>query len=238
MISPQDWQIYVAKLAHLQITYSSVATLIPTVVGALGLESDQREQLRSNGCVFDDEGDNISSVNPYFCELTSIYWALNNTKSEYIGNAHYRRKWNDEGILYSEPGVLYVSDSHHCGESIAGQFLRGHNGFNAPAITIGLAERKLIPFTADEMRAIWAQPILHGTQMARGPRRCYKAFMDLAFEALWPFWEENKQEIMALDNYNRRMVGFVGERMMTGLILCRDRFFDFPIATSVVEYKP
>ena len=69
---PSDWHIYAAKLPHQAITYSSAATIVPTVVGALGMDPDHREVLRSQGCVFDDEGDSISLTNPYFCELTSV----------------------------------------------------------------------------------------------------------------------------------------------------------------------
>lgn len=52
----------------------------------------------------DNTGDNISKLNPYYCELTGYYWILKNyinlTETEYIGFAHYRRL----------PDLLHISD--------------------------------------------------------------------------------------------------------------------------------
>lgn len=56
---------------------------LPLQVGKAG-----KEALGYQG---DDTGDNISEKNPYYCELTGLYWAWKNLDAEYIGLVHYRR---------------------------------------------------------------------------------------------------------------------------------------------------
>ncbi len=56
---------------------------IPVHVGKEG-----KEDLGYRG---DNEGEHISLKNPYYCELTGLYWAWKNLDAEYIGLAHYRR---------------------------------------------------------------------------------------------------------------------------------------------------
>ena len=56
---------------------------LPVQVGA-----EEKEDL---GYIKDNEGENISTKNPSFCELTGLYWAWKNLKADYIGLVHYRR---------------------------------------------------------------------------------------------------------------------------------------------------
>lgn len=50
----------------------------------------------------DNTGDNISNLNPYFCELTAQYWAWKNMPDvEYIGLCHYRRYFMKEFSDYN-----------------------------------------------------------------------------------------------------------------------------------------
>lgn len=48
--------------------------------------------------VYDDEDDNISAKNTYYCELTAQYWAWKNVQSEYYGFFHYRRYLSFENV--------------------------------------------------------------------------------------------------------------------------------------------
>ena len=63
------------------------------------------------GILKDNTDDNISELNPYYCELTGHYWVLKNyiqnSKEEYIGFAHYRRLPDLLNISKNEVPSIY-----------------------------------------------------------------------------------------------------------------------------------
>ena len=81
---------------------------LPVQVGSEG-----KEDL---GYQRDNEGENISQLNPAFCELTGLYWAWKNLDADYIGLAHYRRHFKGkqydkdpfkEVLTQAEASVLF-----------------------------------------------------------------------------------------------------------------------------------
>ena len=68
------------------------------------------------GIIGDDTGDNISSENSHFCELTGLYWAWKNLHPvDYIGLCHYRRYFNfhDKGTAFSDCTIVSSKDIEH-----------------------------------------------------------------------------------------------------------------------------
>jgi len=76
--------IKVIVAAHKKYQMPENEMYIPVQVGAEGKE-------KIEGYTQDNTGDNISSKNPYFCELTGLYWAWKNLDADYKGLVHYRR---------------------------------------------------------------------------------------------------------------------------------------------------
>lgn len=67
------------------------------VCGGAGLVDRVSEELMR-----DDTGENISSRNRTFNELTVMYWAWKNVEADYYGLCHYRRYMNFSGRLLEE----------------------------------------------------------------------------------------------------------------------------------------
>ncbi len=88
--APQPDGIKVVVAAHKPYWMPSDPMYLPVQAGATGKASIE-------GFQRDDEGDNISAKNPYYCELTALYWAWKNADDDHIGLVHYRRHFKGAG---------------------------------------------------------------------------------------------------------------------------------------------
>lgn len=66
---------------------------VPVHVGAEGKKDNNGNPLEL-GYTKDNTGENISVKNPFYCELTGLYWAWKNIEADYTGLAHYRRHFS------------------------------------------------------------------------------------------------------------------------------------------------
>ena len=89
---------------HKQVCLPKSDLFLPMHVGAEG-------KTPLPGMQPDNQGENISSRNFTFCEMSGQYWAWKNLEADYVGQCHYRRffafdgqrsKANDHGQIESE----------------------------------------------------------------------------------------------------------------------------------------
>ncbi|KRM87801.1 DUF4422 domain-containing protein [Lacticaseibacillus thailandensis] len=76
--------LFIGVAAHKQYQMPSDSVYHPIQVGAL-------DKPTLSGYQRDDDGDNISALNPNFSELTATYWLWKNCAADYKGLVHYRR---------------------------------------------------------------------------------------------------------------------------------------------------
>lgn len=89
-------KVKVIIAAHKKYRMPEDDMYLPLHVGAEGKVDEKGEPL-DLGYQKDNTGDNISKLNPVYCELTGFYWAWKNLDADYIGLAHYRRHFMGKG---------------------------------------------------------------------------------------------------------------------------------------------
>ena len=216
----KDIKIYIA--AHKKVELPKLQGYIPLQVGA-ALHDDL-------GYLKDSNGDNISDKNPNYCELTGLYYVWKNEKADIVGLSHYRRyffknpfktKLNDalkvkdinklmnkyDSIL---PKKIFLEDLtvkehydkyHHledllkCGEIIKEKFNDYYDSFNK----------------------VLEQKEIYAYNMFIMPKKDFDNYMDWLFTILFEL--ASSIDISKYDDYNKRIYGFLSERLFNVWIL-------------------
>lgn len=100
--SEVDVKIFIA--AHKDVELFDSSIMVPIQVGATNAAR------RFDDMLSDADGDNISDLNPMYCELTAQYWAWKNVDADYYGFCHYRRYFNLSSNSYLENAYGEVMD--------------------------------------------------------------------------------------------------------------------------------
>jgi hypothetical protein len=232
-----DSTIYAVCIPGEKVRYTAKSSIIPIMGGSHALSKEERESLRAEGYAFDDENAVLSPLNDRWGELSCVHWMINNAKENNIGNAQYRRNWLEPKDQWYCPETLYIPEPAQFSCTLEQQFYGGHSAFDAPAITRKLADEGKWIFTREEIDKIWAQSSFVGCNMARGPRQSYLRFMTTLFAGLAPIWRENKEHFLSIEGYDKRAIAFIAERLITGMVLCRDRILPgVKIATAPIGF--
>lgn len=197
-----------------------------------------------DGLVCDDSGENISTLNEHFGELTAIYWAWKNLHNiDVIGISHYRRYLMHRNNLIKTFYDISLSDFnklkydyrafandlqnydmvfgkkwHFAGMSVRQQFLSHH-----PYPQVLDCTRNVIMSHYPDAVALW-DDFMNGTEAY-----CcclfvvtWKQFGDLC-NWMFPMLFELNQKIdfSVFDSYQKRMIAFLYERLLNVYIMYR-----------------
>ncbi len=210
-----DIKIYVA--AHKPYRMPEDSMYIPMCVGAVRQEPFCE--------VTDATGDNISQKNPYYCELTGLYWMWKNADAEYLGLVHYRRhfagqfaidKWKRIIIKSKMSKVLKTTDvvvpmaRHYVIETRWSQYAHAHHVNDL--IKVRECISQLYPeylYTFDKVMKRTTGHTFNMLVMRREMLHHYCAWLFTILFAL-----EKCLDVSKYTAYDSRVFGFVGERLL------------------------
>ena len=179
----------------------------------------------SLGFTGDDSGDNISSKNPHYCELTCLYWAWKNLDADAIGLCHYRRyfagklfgrKWDRilsvaqaEKLLSTIPVVLPKKRNYYI-ETGWSQYAHAHHEEDLLTVRAILMERWSAYVPAFDRTLNRTSG--HRFNMFIMKREILDAYCTWLFAVLAEL--EEKLDISEYSSYDQRVFGFVAERLL------------------------
>ena len=203
-----DTRIYV--MTHKKIEEIPDPMYIPMQVGKKG-----KEDL---GYAGDDTKDHISEKNPFYCELTGIYWLWKNADCDVIGICHYRRYFvKDEKLLtkdYIEKtmqnySVILPSSSCVKDENAYTHYAKRHYGGDLDLCRTVISEKypAYLPAFDYAMETILVSVgNMWITKKSIFDRYCGWLF-DILFEV------EKRLHPEKYDDYQKRVMGFLAERL-------------------------
>lgn len=222
---------------HKEYWMPSDSIYCPLHVGAEG-KTDEDGAPLDLGYIKDNSGDNISSKNKNYCELTGLYWAWKNLNADCIGLAHYRRHFTLrpgrgdkkdkpitgrelEGLLI-ENDVLLPKKRNYFIETNYSQYAHAHHAIDLDTTRDILAEK--YPEYVKAFDRSMKKTTGHRFNMFIMKRDKFDAYCDWLFDILFEL--ENRLDISDYNANDSRVFGFVSERLL-----------DVWINTNHIKYK-
>lgn len=180
------------------------------------------------GFIGDNTGDNISSKNANYCELTGLYWAWKNLKCEYIGLCHYRRyfgqkpkdsslkakkqaifKREDYEKLLGKCDVILPKKRNYYIESVRSHYEHAHKKSDLDEVEKIIQEK--YPEYSNAFKVVMGRTKLHILNMFVMKKDLFDEYCQWLFDI--EFELEKRIDISNYDAYNARIYGFLSERL-------------------------
>lgn len=208
---------------------------------AANLAPDTRQQLRDSGWCFDDQGDNISGLNPWLGDLTGLYWVWRNTQDEWVGTNQYRRSYDDSDVAAIVPSQhkLWISNWVHFPFSLRQQYQQCH-GDTGLHVLWEAARQNRIPFTCDMVQQLDNITAISPCNMFFAHRTVFDRVCEILFDIILELHDGVKYMLPYLPpgpdgRVHPRMLAFIAERSLT-LIYHNARHFLGDIEVTPIRY--
>lgn len=177
----------------------------------------------------DNTGDNIAEKNPFYCELTALYWIWKNSKEDIIGLEHYRRKFcgnksifsykllNEKQIRkYLKKVDLIVTPFCKHKLCVREEYMSGEEIGNHIAKDIDLTEEAIKLIYPDDYDSFkdyfYNQTRSNGYNMFIGKKDIMDKYCEWLFQ-LFDYLEKSLDDYQARPGNQKRVFGYLSERL-------------------------
>ena len=221
-------KLTVLVITHKDYEFPHSACYRPLFVGgkiASGLKNEDFYQ--------DNLGVNIAEKNSSFCELTGLYWAWKNgvfENNQYVGLVHYRRYFVGKTLylkkkqIASESELLSILDKYdvilprkrdYFIESIYSHYQHAHHIKDLDLTRAVITE--LQPEYLKSFDTVMQGRKLHLYNMFVMPSEKASEYCRWLFSILFEL--EKRVDVTHYDNYQKRVFGFIAERLFNVWVL-------------------
>ncbi|MBQ0083289.1 MAG: DUF4422 domain-containing protein [Clostridiales bacterium] len=208
--------IKVIVASHKKYEMPTDKMYVPVQVGAEGKEDI--------GFTPDNVGENISSKNPNFCELTGLYYAWKNIDCEYLGLAHYRRHFKGKNgfltleeaeKLFTETDVILPKKRNYYIESLYSHY--EHTMYVEPLDIAGEIIKEKYPRYFAEFEKLKTRKSAHMFNMFIMKKEILNGYCEWLFDILFEL--ENRAAGSQYDDFHARFYGRVSELLFDVYLL-------------------
>jgi len=192
----------------------------------------------------DNTGTNLSAKNPFYNELTALYWAKYNlTDQDVIGLAHYRRflgrksshSYNDLltdeeiEIALQKYDILLPKQRNYFIETQEEHYLNAHD--NRPYNIMMDVIAKQFPEYLPALTEFRKSRTAHMFNISIMPQVLFQDYTDFVFAVLNEV--EKQTDFDQLNGQDKRAMGYLGERLMDVWIRTRHlKIAEYPLVTT------
>lgn len=204
--------IRIYTITHVPFTPPNDPVYVPLQVGR-ALHDDY-------GYLGDDTGDNISEKNPYYSELTGLYWIWKNgAPADYIGLCHYRRFFlNEFGNLMSESDYISILSKYDviiakpqtAPYNYRTIYERAHDPRNLAQT--GSVIHELYPKYDADFQAVMNEYVCYIGNLFVAPASLFHAYCEWLFSIFSVL--ETRIDCTGYDDYHKRVFGFLSEQLL------------------------